>query len=93
MSRAADVAEFACDTSPVCTVTRARARESVSNLVQQGLVNRVIVEAFGEVTGDGNSLAPKIAQASAARGSVEGEAPRVIEVQRNKGLGPVLHSS
>jgi hypothetical protein len=93
MRRTADVAELAGDASPFSSVTRARARESVSDLVQQRLVNRVVIEALGKVTRDRNALAPKVAQAGSARGSVEGEAPRIVEVQRNEGLGPVLHSS
>lgn len=64
----------------------------MSDFVQQRLVNRVIVEAFGEVAGDRDALATEIAQSRATRRPIEGETPRVVEVQRNEGFRPVPHA-
>lgn len=75
MRHAPDVAEVARDAPPLGTVTRARASESVRDLVQQGLVDGVVVEKFGQVPRHGDAFAPEVAQAGASRRTIEVEAP------------------
>lgn len=71
---------------------RARAGESVRDLVQQRLMDGIVVEALSQVARDGDALAPEVTQARASRGAVKRKAPRIVEVERNEGFGPVAHA-